>query len=172
MNNIHTNNHHYIKKFSSVENESFEQKEINMGQNRHGKRFKCPCGFYQIRIVVYLLGLGFSLWQTAVCLEKYFQYVRSTQVSMKKSTNTYLPALGIICHCPLIYLFFFLLVVCPSFGFGFNKQFLESLNNTENDFKKGSWIGNYSLDPLDSEVEMIYRNATLDVEEGMNVLIC
>ena len=94
MNNIHTNNHHYIKKFSSVENESFEQKEINMGQNRHGKRFKCPCGFYQIRIVVYLLGLGFSLWQTAVCLEKYFQYVRSTQVSMKKSTNTYLPALG------------------------------------------------------------------------------
>ena len=61
-------------------------------QNRKG--FKCPCGFYQIRIVVYLLGLGFSLWQTAVCLEKYFQYVRSTQVSMKKSTNTYLPALG------------------------------------------------------------------------------
>ena len=96
MNNIHTNNHHYIKKFTSVENESFEPKHLkDMAQSRHSKGFKCPCGFYQIRIVVYLLGLGFSLWQTAVCLEKYFQYVRSTQVSMKKSTNTYLPALGV-----------------------------------------------------------------------------
>ena len=76
-----------------------------------------------------------------------------------------------ICHCSHTHLFFFVLVVCPSFGFGFNKQFLESLNNTEDDFKKGNWIGNYSLDPLDSEVEMIYRNATLDVEKGMGFLI-
>ena len=126
MNNIHTNNHHYIKKFTSVENESFEQKEINMGQNRHGKRFKCPCGFYQIRVVVYLLGLGFSLWQTAVCLEKYFQYVRSTQVSMKKSTNTYLPALGMTLFAIVLLIctwnrsifefiiLFYLLVICHS----------------------------------------------------------
>ena len=62
----------------------------------------------------------------------------------------------------------FVLVVCPSFGFGFNKQFLESLNNTDEDFKEGNWIGNYSLDPFDSEVEMIYRNATFDVEKGIN----
>ena len=116
MNNIHTNNHHYIKKFTSIKNESFEQKEINMGQNRHGKRFKCPCGFYQIRVVVYLLGLGFSLWQTAVCLEKYFQYVRSTQVSMKKSTNTYLPALGMTLYLSLFsYSLLLLCFSCLSF---------------------------------------------------------
>lgn len=75
-----------------------------------------------------------------------------------------------VCCCfqTLILPFFSVLVVCPSFGFGFNKQFLESLNNTDKNFKEGSWIGNYSLDPLDSEIEMIYRNATFDVEKGIN----
>ena len=78
------------------ENVSLERKYLNMTQGFR-KGYKCPCGFTQIRIMVYTLGLGFSLWQTAVCLEKYLQFVRSTQVSMKKSTNTYLPAMG-TCH--------------------------------------------------------------------------
>ena len=70
--------------------------------------------------------------------------------------------------CSYYTTYFFVPVVCPSFGFGFNTQFLESLNNSDEDYKKGSWIGNYSLDPLDSEIKMIYKNATLDVEKGIN----
>ena len=68
----------------------------------------------------------------------------------------------------ILHTYFFVPVVCPSFGFGFNTQFLESLNNTDEDYKKGSWIGNYSLDPFDSEIKIIYKNATLDVEKGIN----
>ena len=95
MTNIHTNNHYHDDKLTLAENVSFEPKYLKMPQSRQGKGYRCPCGFSQIRCLVYILGLGFSLWQTAVCLEKYLQFVRSTQVSMKKSTNTYLPALGI-----------------------------------------------------------------------------
>ena len=173
MNNIHTNYYHYNNKLALAENVSIEPKYLKMPQSRQNKGYRCPCGFSQIRCLVYILGLGFSLWQTAVCLEKYLQFVRSTQVSMKKSTNTYLPALGIYVViisglCSYNTTYFFVPVVCPSFGFGFNTQFLESLNNSDEDYKKGSWIGNYSLDPLDSEIKMIYKNATLDVEKGIN----
>ena len=68
----------------------------------------------------------------------------------------------------ILHTYFFVPVVCPSFGFGFNTQFLESLNITDEDYKKGSWIGNYSIDPFDSEIKMIYKNATLDVEKGIS----
>ena len=71
-------------------------------------------------------------------------------------------------QCPVGASFNFIksLVVCPAFGFGFNRPFLESLNNTEWDFKEGNWVGNFSHDPLDSEVEIIYRNATFNIEKG------
>ena len=156
-------------KFTGVENIPSEEKHLKMSQSQRIKRYRCPCGFSQVKVLVYTLGLGFSLWQTAVCLQKYLQFVRTTQVSMKKSTNTYLPAMG-MSTMPMFSGFFFylfILVVCPSFGVGFNISFLESLNNTDENFKKGMWIGNYSLDPLDSEIKMIYKNTTLDVEKGM-----
>ena len=76
---------------------------------------------------------------------------------------------GYILLCPdFVHTHFFVPVVCPSFGFGFNTKFLASLNITDEDYKKGSWIGNYSLNPVDSEIEMIYKNSTLDVEKGIN----
>ena len=86
---------------------------------------------------------------------------------MKKSTNTYLPSLGkysinVFSLCSFI----IVLVVCPSFSFGFNIPFLESINNTEDNFKKGNWIGNYSINLLDPEFQMIYKNATFNVEKG------
>ena len=59
----------------------------------HG-RYQCPCAFTHVRLVVYIIGVVVSLWQTMVCLDKYLSFIRSTQVSMKKSTETYLPALG------------------------------------------------------------------------------
>ena len=59
----------------------------------HG-RYRCPCAFTHVRLVVYIIGVVVSLWQTMVCLDKYLSFIRSTQVSMKKSTETYLPALG------------------------------------------------------------------------------
>ena len=43
---------------------------------------------------VIALFLTISMWQVGVCLDKYLQYLRTTQVSMQKSTDTALPALG------------------------------------------------------------------------------
>ena len=86
-----------------------------------GGRPNIQCGFRHVRVVVYLVGLVISLWQVhctlsfhcclivvvfialfltiwilqvVVCLDKYLQYLRTTQVSMQKSTDTALPALG------------------------------------------------------------------------------
>ena len=43
---------------------------------------------------VIALFLTISMLQVVVCLDKYLQYLRTTQVSMQKSTDTALPALG------------------------------------------------------------------------------
>ena len=36
--------------------------------------------FGHLRLIVYVFGIAISLWQTYVSLDKYFQYIRSTQV--------------------------------------------------------------------------------------------
>ena len=58
-----------------------------MVQSGGGRRFRCPCGFGQIRVIVYIVGLVISLWQTAVCLDKYLQFFRSTQVSLNENDD-------------------------------------------------------------------------------------
>ena len=133
MNNIHTSYYHYNNKLALAENVSIEPKYLKMPQSRQNKGYRCPCGFSQIRCLVYILGLGFSLWQTAVCLEKYLQFVRSTQVSMKKSTNTYLPALGNYCNYCFRTLFLLYYILTSLFqlfvhhlGLGLTHNFLKA----------------------------------------------
>merc|ERR1711923_474697 len=64
---------------------------------------------------------------------------------MKKSTDTYLPAL----------------VVCPAFSHGYNESFLKSINLTSKSYKKGDWIGK----SLDDE-KSIFTKATYNIESG------
>ena len=50
--------------------------------------------FVIIIVFAFIIALFLTMLQVVVCLDKYLQYLRTTQVSMQKSTDTALPALG------------------------------------------------------------------------------
>ena len=103
------------------------------------------CLNFVLRAVVFSLCLGLTIWQSYICLQKYLQFHQITEVKFVKSIEISFPAF----------------IVCPSYPVAYNGNMLKQFGiGSSNEYRKGKWKGNSSLNEKD-----IFNEVTYEIED-------